>query len=253
MDGMLVGQEATPEAARVLRGARRVVAFTGAGVSAESGVPTFRGTGGLWEGHRVEQVATPEAFAADPLLVWRFYEQRRINLHRCRPNPAHEVLARWQERFSSFVLTTQNVDGLHEDAGSREVLHLHGSIWRVRCLVCGAEREDRTAPFPSLPPRCSCGGLLRPAVVWFGEALPIEVLETSMTACERCDVLLVVGTSAVVYPAAGLVEVAAWAGATVIEVNPQPSALASLAQVALRGPAGVLLPQLEAALAAEGG
>ncbi len=245
-------EESVIKAAAVLRGAERVVAFTGAGVSAESGVPTFRGAGGLWEGRPVEQVATPEAFAADPLMVWRFYEQRRINLASRRPNAAHEVLARWQERFASFVLTTQNVDGLHEDAGSRGVLHLHGSIWRVRCLSCSGEREDRTAPFPVLPPRCSCGGMLRPAVVWFGEALPTEVLENSMAACERCDVLLVVGTSAVVYPAAGLVEVASWAGATVIEVNPQPSALASLAQVALRGPAGELLPRLETALAAGG-
>lgn len=245
-------EESVIKAAAVLEGAERVVAFTGAGVSAESGVPTFRGAGGLWEGHPVEQVATPEAFAADPLMVWRFYEQRRINLASKRPNPAHEVLARWQTRFASFVLTTQNVDGLHEDAGSRGVLHLHGSIWRVRCLGCGGEREDRTAPFPAVPPRCSCGGLLRPAVVWFGEALPVDVLEASMAACERCDVLLVVGTSAVVYPAAGLVEVASWAGATVIEVNPQPSALASLAHVALRGPAGELLPRLDAALAVGG-
>ncbi len=250
----MIGQEeAIARAAAVLQKAHRVVAFTGAGVSAESGVPTFRGAGGLWEGHPVEQVATPEAFAADPLMVWRFYEQRRINLATKRPNPAHHVLARWQDRFPSFLLTTQNVDSLHEDAGSRGVLHLHGSIWRVRCLACGEEREDRTAPFPSLPPRCRCGGKLRPAVVWFGEALPADVLEASIAACERCDVLLVVGTSAVVYPAAGLVEVASWAGARIIEVNPQPSALASLAQVALRGPAGELLPRLEAALAAGDG
>ncbi len=252
MDAVTGQHEAILKAAAVLQKVQRVVAFTGAGVSAESGVPTFRGAGGLWEGHPVEQVATPEAFAADPLMVWRFYEQRRINLATKRPNPAHLVLARWQERFPSFLLTTQNVDSLHEDAGSRGVLHLHGSIWRVRCLACGNEREDRTAPFPSLPPRCRCGGMLRPAVVWFGEALPADVLEASMAACERCEVLLVVGTSAVVYPAAGLVEVASWAGATVIEVNPQPSALASLAQVALRGPAGELLPRLEAALAAGG-
>jgi|YNPBryunderm2012_1023409.scaffolds.fasta_scaffold07125_4 NAD-dependent deacetylase len=249
----MVGQEeAIARAAAVLKKATRVVAFTGAGVSAESGVPTFRGAGGLWEGHPVEQVATPEAFAADPLMVWRFYEQRRINLASKRPNPAHQVLARWQQRFASFVLTTQNVDSLHEDAGSMGVLHLHGSIWRVRCLACHGEWEDRTAPFPSLPPRCPCGGMLRPAVVWFGEALPADVLEASVAACEGCEVLLVVGTSAVVYPAAGLVEVASWAGATVIEVNPQPSALASLAEVALRGPAGELLPRLDAALAAGG-
>lgn len=225
-----------------------MVAFTGAGVSAESGVPTFRGAGGLWEGHPVEQVATPEAFAANPEMVWRFYQQRRLNLASKRPNPAHQVLARWQERFASFVLATQNVDGLHEEAGSRGVLHLHGSIWRVRCLACGEEREDRTVPFPHLPPRCWCGGMLRPAVVWFGESLPEEVFEAALGAAARCDVLVVVGTSAVVYPAASLVEVAAEAGAAVIEVNPQASALAFLAQVALRGPAGELLPKVDEAL-----
>lgn len=246
----MADQDSITRAADLLARASRVVAFTGAGVSAESGVPTFRGAGGLWEGHPVEQVATPEAFAADPLMVWRFYDQRRVNLAPRRPNPAHQVLAGWQERFASFVLATQNVDSLHEDAGSRGVLHLHGSIWRVRCCRCEVEREDRTAPFPTLPPRCPCGGLLRPAVVWFGEPLPEDVLETAMVAAERCEVLLVVGTSAVVYPAAGLVEVAAGAGAAVIEVNPQASALAWLANVALRGPAGEMLPRLEEALGA---
>lgn len=245
---MTSGEREFEHAAELLARAQRVVAFTGAGISAESGVPTFRGAGGLWEGHPVEQVATPEAFAADPLMVWRFYQQRRVNLASKRPNPAHYVLAHWQERFPSFVLATQNVDSLHEDAGSREVLHLHGSIWRVRCQGCGTEREDRTAPFPVLPPCCPCGGMLRPAVVWFGEPLPTDILEAAMTAAERCQVLLVVGTSAMVYPAAGLVEVAAWAGAAVIEVNPQASALASLAEVALRGPAGEVLPRLAEAL-----
>lgn len=244
-------QDSITRAAELLASASRVVAFTGAGISAESGVPTFRGAGGLWEGHPVERVATPEAFAADPLMVWRFYDQRRVNLAPKRPNPGHQVLARWQEQFPSFVLATQNVDSLHEDAGSRGVLHLHGSIWRVRCLACGDEREDRTAPYPQLPPRCPCGGMLRPAVVWFGEPLPMEVLETAMVAAERCEVLLVVGTSAVVYPAAGLVEVAASAGASVVEVNPQASALAWLATVALRGPSGEVLPRLEAALAGQ--
>ncbi len=226
------------------------MAFTGAGVSAESGVPTFRGAGGLWEGHPIEDVATPQGFAADPHKVWRFYEERRCNLARCRPNPAHEVLARWQERFPTYTLVTQNVDALHEDAGARCVLHLHGSIWTVRCTGCGCERLERTVPLPEVPPRCpACGGLERPGVVWFGEVLPEDVLRAATRAAAKADALVVVGTAAVVYPAAGLVQTASAAGAVVIEVNPEASALAHLADVELRGPAGRLLPQLDALLA----
>jgi NAD-dependent deacetylase len=237
-------------AAALLRRARRVVAFTGAGVSAESGVPTFRGAGGLWEGRPIEQVATPQGFAADPVLVWQFYEQRRCNLARCRPNPAHHVLAAWQRRFSSYALVTQNVDGLHEEAGSRDVLHVHGSIWTVRCTGCERERLEPAAPLPEVPPRCpACGAMERPGVVWFGEMLPEGVLRAASSAASRADVMVVVGTSAVVYPAAGLVQIAASAGAAVVEVNPEASALAHLADIELRGPAGELLPRLEASLA----
>lgn len=238
-------------AARALGPASRVMAFTGAGVSAESGVATFRGAGGMWEGQPVEEVATPEAFRRDPLHVWRFYEARRTQARTVRPNPAHETLATWQARFPTWTLATQNVDGLHQAAGSRDVLELHGGLWRVRCCACGRRREDRTVPLPELPPRCAaCGGIERPDIVWFGEMLPRDVLEAASLAARDCQVLLVVGTSAVVYPAAGLVEIAASAGATVIEVNPQASALAHLADVVLRGPAGELLPRVAAALAA---
>jgi NAD-dependent deacetylase len=237
-------------AAERLRWASRVVAFTGAGVSAESGVPTFRGAGGLWEGRPIEEVATPQGFEREPLKVWRFYEERRCNLSRCRPNPAHEVLARWQERFPAYTLVTQNVDSLHEDAGARGVLHLHGSIWTVRCTSCGAERVERSTPLPELPPRCPrCGAMERPGVVWFGEHLPEDVMRAASRAAGAAEVLVVVGTTAVVYPAAGLVQTAAASGATVIEVNPEASALAHLAEVELRGPAGLLLPQLDALLA----
>ncbi len=244
-----MSQEGVGQAAEILRSAARVVAFTGAGVSAESGVPTFRGAGGLWEGQRIEAVASPEGFAADPAHVWGFYDQRRTNLTRVRPNPAHRVLASWQERFPRYTLITQNVDGLHQGAGSRSVVELHGSIWRVRCLGCGREREDRTAPLPALPPRCAaCGALERPGVVWFGETLPVEAFLAAEVAAKGCDVLVVVGTSAVVYPAAGLVGIASAVGARVIEVNPEASALAHLADVTLRGPAGEMLPLVDALL-----
>ncbi len=241
--------EDVARAAEILRSARRVVAFTGAGVSAESGVPTFRGPGGLWEGRPVEEVATPGAFRADPATVWRFYEERRCRLATVQPNPAHRVLASWEDRFPSYTLATQNVDGLHRAAGARCVLELHGSLWGVRCTACGGEREDRAVPLPELPPRCPlCGGMERPAVVWFGEALPAAVIAEAQAAAETCDALVVVGTSAVVYPAAGLVRIAAAAGARVIEVNPAASALAHLADVTLRGPAGTLLPAVDARL-----
>jgi NAD-dependent deacetylase len=242
-------EQGIAQAAEILRSAQRVVAFTGAGVSAESGVPTFRGAGGLWEGHPVEELASPHGFYADPVKVWRFYEERRRNLAHVRPNPAHRVLARWHDHFPRYTIVTQNVDGLHQDAGARGVLELHGSIWHVRCLGCGRDREERTVPLPQVPPLCSeCGAMERPAVVWYGEFLPEMVMAASFAAIERCEVLVVVGTSAVVYPAAGFVQVAATAGAKVIEVNPEASRMAHLADVALRGPAGELLPLLDARL-----
>ncbi len=245
-----MNSESVSEAAALLRGARRVVAFTGAGVSAESGIATFRGAGGLWEGVPVEEVASPEGFRADPIKVWRFYEERRRNVARVRPNPAHLTLARWQDRFETYTLATQNVDGLHQAAGARGVLELHGSLWRVRCTACGRERAELVVPLPELPPRCAtCGAMERPAVVWFGEYLPLPVLEAAQAAVEACEVLVVVGTSAVVYPAAGLVAVAAEAGARVIEVNPEASALAHLADVTLRAPAGEALPLVDARMA----
>jgi len=237
------------EAVRLLHSAARVAVLTGAGVSAESGVPTFRGAGGLWEGRRVEELASPGAFAADPATVWRFYEGRRRALAGVGPNPAHVVLARWQDRFPTYTLVTQNVDGLHQAAGSRGVLELHGSIWRVRCTSCGREREERTVPLPELPPRCpACGSPERPGVVWFGEELPRDVVDAAVGSVEGCEVLVVVGTSAVVFPAAGLVDVAVTAGARVVEVNPEESAQAHLADVAVRGRAGEVLPLVDARL-----
>lgn len=242
--------EQVARAADVLGAATRVVVLTGAGVSAESGVATFRGAGGLWEGSPVSRVATPEAFAADPGRVWRFYESRRRQLAGVRPNPGHEVLARWQDRFFPFTLVTQNVDGLHQAAGSRRVLELHGSIWRIACTGCGRLREDRSVPLAHVPPRCvHCGGLERPDIVWFGEVLPADILSEAAAAARRCDVLIAIGTSAVVFPAAGLLHEAAAAGAQIIEVNPEESALAALAAVAVRAPSGVAVPLVDAALA----
>jgi NAD-dependent deacetylase len=232
------------EAAARLRAARSVLALTGAGVSAESGVPTFRGPEGLWREFRPEHLATPEAFARDPKLVWEWYAWRRECVAACRPNAAHLALAALDAAVPSFLLATQNVDGLHALAGSRRMVELHGSLWRLRCTGCGTVTDDRRPSLPELPPRCPCGALLRPDVVWFGESLPAAALERAFAAASEADVVLVVGTSALVYPAAALPHTAQSAGAFVIEVNPEPTPLSGHADVSLRGRAALVLPAL---------
>ncbi len=224
---------------------RRVAALTGAGISAESGIATFRGSGGLWENHPVEEVATPGGFARDPLLVWRFYDARRRQAASCSPNAGHRALARLEGALGGrFTLATQNVDGLHLLAGSRRVLELHGSLWRVRCTRCGYAGEERTVPLPTLSPRCACGALLRPDIVWFGEALPTEVFEAAAEAAESCDLFLVVGTSGVVEPAASLARLAARSGAKVWEVNPEATPLTPFCDRSVRSGAGAVLDEL---------
>ena len=221
-----------------------MVVLTGAGISAESGVPTFRGQGGLWKQFRAEDLATPEAFARDPRLVWEWYDSRRAALAQVAPNAGHRALAELEARKPRFTLVTQNVDGLHDRAGSRNVLKLHGDIWTLRCLRCGRERRDERTPLPELPPSCECGGMLRPGVVWFGEPLPVEAWERAQKATREAEVLLVVGTSATVYPAAGLIPLATSAGARVIECNVEETPFSSGLDRSLRGRAGELLPQL---------
>lgn len=227
-----------------LKQARSVAVLTGAGVSAESGVPTFRGNGGLWKQHRAEALATPEAFARDPKLVWEWYDWRRGVLTQAQPNPGHRALVEMEKRLPAFTLITQNVDGLHELAGSRNVLRLHGSIWMLRCLACGDEHENRQTPFAEIPPRCQCGGMLRPGVVWFGEALPPRVWEAAEAAARAADLFLVIGTSAVVYPAAGLAHIAKSSGARVVEINVAETALSREIDEFWQGASGELLPQL---------
>ena len=224
--------------------ARRVAVLTGAGVSAESGVPTFRGADGLWRRHRAEDLATPEAFQRDPKLVWEWYDWRRQLVARCEPNPAHQAIAHLERQFPEFLLITQNVDGLHPRAGSVRMVELHGSLWRVRCLAEGKTTEHLEVPLPSLPPRCGCGGLLRPDVVWFGEPLPEQALQRAFRAAETSDVFLVVGTSAVVQPAASLPAIARRHGAYVVEVNLEPTDLSSRADESHHGKAGEILPRL---------
>ncbi|MBN1138640.1 MAG: NAD-dependent deacylase [Anaerolineae bacterium] len=228
--------------------ARSVAVLTGAGVSAESGAPTFRGEDGLWRNYRAEDLATPGAFYRDPRLVWEWYDWRRSLIAGCRPNAAHHTLAQMERRFDDWTLITQNVDGLHQMAGSRNVVELHGNIWRMRCTrECQAPWEDRTVPLLTssriLPTCTRCGGLARPDVVWFGESLPGDALAAALAAAQRCQVMLVVGTSTVVQPAASLPLVALRQGAYVVEINPQPTPLSDAVDEVIREPAALALPR----------
>jgi NAD-dependent protein deacetylase/lipoamidase len=231
------------KAARALRDARFVAVLTGAGVSAESGVPTFRDAqSGLWAKYDPRELATPEAFARNPKLVWDWYAQRRAMVAKVEPNPAHAAIAELEQRVPGFLLATQNVDGLHRRAGSRKLVELHGNILRVRCAACGVHASEWSH---DRPPRCQlCDAYLRPDVVWFNELLPEDAQSAAADAAARCDVYIVAGTSAEVYPAAALPYAALRNGACVIEVNPATTPLTSSATIALHGKAGDLLPRL---------
>ncbi|HEX9944410.1 MAG TPA: NAD-dependent deacylase [Thermoanaerobaculia bacterium] len=242
--------ELSEEIRERVRSAQRVVVFSGAGVSRESGLDTFRGGGGLWERMRPEELATPEAFRADPGKVWRWYAWRYGKAAEASPNPAHQAIARLEAVFPSYIVVTQNVDGLHQRAGSRSLLELHGTITRAFCHRCRRDRDmgEAIAESPEEPPVCSCGGRFRPAVVWFGEALPEQALVQAYEEATFCDLFLSVGTSATVYPAAGLIELAHQAGACLIEVNPEPTPFSGLMDLRLAAPAGEALPALTRAM-----
>jgi NAD-dependent deacetylase len=224
--------------------ARRIAILTGAGISAESGLATFRDSGGLWEDHRVEDVATPEAFVRDPEFVWRFYNARRKAGAEAAPNPGHLALAQFERQGKKVVILTQNVDGLHQRAGSSKVVELHGSLWRARCTECRRAFADLPVELPPLPHCAACQGLLRPDIVWFGEALAPKDLGAAAEALRECDLFLVVGTSAQVQPAASFAFAAVERGIGVVEVNKEPTALSRLVTVSLQGPAGEILPAL---------
>jgi NAD-dependent deacetylase len=237
--------------ARRLATAGRVTVMTGAGVSAASGVPTFRGKDGLWRQFRPEDLATPEAFRRDPRLVWEWYDWRRQLIARCQPNRTHEVLAAWARQRPDWTVVTQNVDGLHERAGLEGIVRLHGSIWLLECWSnCGARPwRDDTVPLPELPPRCPhCGGLARPGVVWFGEPLdPRDVAAAERAA--RCDVFIAAGTSALVYPAAGYLDAAAAQSAFTVEINPDATPASGRVDLQIPEPAEVAFDRLGRELA----
>ena len=232
-----------------IRAAERVVVLTGAGLSAESGVPVFRGTGGLWRQFRPEQLATPEAFQRQPELVWEWYAWRRARIAEAEPNAGHVTIARWQQQRSGITLLTQNVDGLHRRAGSPSLVELHGNLWRVRCQAgCGVAMIDEPTSAPRTVFRCTCGAWLRPDVVWFGEPLDGDTIDTAIAAAEAADLVLVVGTSAVVHPVAALPHIARRRRARIVEINVDETPLTREAHAVLRGRAGDVLPALEQAL-----
>ena len=242
MDNNPVIPEALIEA---LRSSRHICVLTGSGISAESGVPTFReAQTGLWERFDPHELATPEAFLTDPVLIWNWYRWRRDLVAKVKPNSGHRALVDLQAQVRDFTLITQNVDGLHQRAGSQNVIEFHGNLFEDRCFVedCVVMEEyDASATVPTCP---ACGSNLRPGVVWFGEAIPQNALQDSMTAASSCDLFLSIGTSSLVWPAAGLADTARAAGATIVEVNPDTTPLSNATDFQLNGNAGTILPEL---------
>jgi NAD-dependent deacetylase len=241
---MMIAMEFSENVIAAFDAAEKIVVLTGAGISAESGVPTFRGADGLWKRYRAEELATPAAFEANPQLVWEWYDWRRGIIGKAEPNAGHHAIAEMEQLFPHFSLITQNVDGLHRRAGNSKIIEIHGNLWQVRCIREGQVRDDFRWPLPVIPPRCECGALLRPHVVWFGEALDYHDLAEASHQIEQCGLLLVVGTSAVVQPVASFPLMAKQSGAIVIEVNMDPTPLSLSADFAFHGKAGEILPAL---------
>ncbi len=242
MDKELAIPEALIDA---LRSSRHVCVLTGSGISAESGVPTFReAQTGLWEKFDPHELATPEAFLRDPELIWKWYRWRRDLVAKVDPNAGHRALVDLQAQVNEFTLITQNVDGLHQRAGSKNVIEFHGNLFEDRCVVEGCvvtDARDHSSDVPSCP---ACGGNLRPGVVWFGEAIPEKALNEAMSAASNCDLFFSIGTSSLVWPAAGLADTAREAGATIVEVNPNATPLSNTSNFGLSGNAGIVLPEL---------
>ncbi len=225
-----------------LKDAKRIVFVTGAGISQESGIPTFRGTDGLWRKYDPMKLATIDAFYDDPKLVWEWYEDRRKNILAAKPNPGHQAIAEL-EKYKDVVVLTQNIDGLHQRAGSTKVLELHGSIIRIKCTVCDF-KGDIESRFDELPPKCKCGNILRPDVVWFGESLPQDIWQEAIIQANSCDMMIIAGTSLVVSPANTLPIYARQNNAILIEVNPEETVMSQDMQLSLKTTSANALPEL---------
>lgn len=232
------------KARKLLTSAKYLVILAGAGLSQESGIPTFRGADGLWRQFRAEELATPYAFQRNPELVWEWYCWRRGIIARAEPNLAHYAIVELEKRYEQFMLITQNVDGLHREAGSKKFIEIHGCIWESRCVDCHYVIEDRETDHTKIQPCKKCGGRIRPNVVWFGEAIPDMNLRKSIYSAQNCDLMLVVGTSGYVQPAASFPFHAKQNNAKVIDVNIEPTPISEIADVFLQGKAGEILPEL---------
>lgn len=240
-------QERIKKARDAIEQAAKIMVFTGAGISKESGVPTFREAGGLWEEFKAEDFATPEAFQRHPAKVWEWYRFRRNLAREVKPNPAHYAVTRLEEAHEDFLVATQNIDNLHTRAGSKNVVELHGNIMHSYCMRCGHLADESKGELPGEIPTCpceGCGGIMRPKVVWFGEQLDPRDLERSFLFATTCDCCIVIGTSGFVYPAAQIPFLARRNDATIIDINPEPSAITPIADYFLQGPAGEVMPQL---------
>lgn len=224
--------------------AKSLLVITGAGISAESGIPTFRGADGLWKNYRAEELATLDAFERDPETVWQWYDWRRSIIGKAEPNPGHLAIKELEDMFESFLLITQNVDGLHSRSGVKNIVEIHGNLWRVRCTREGKVSMLMDIPLKSIPPKCDCGAVLRPDVVWFGESIPSYALDLSFNILEQCDTLIVVGTSGVVYPVASFPQTVKDNGGYVVEVNVEPTPISAIADASLYGNSGDILPMV---------
>ncbi|UCD93773.1 MAG: NAD-dependent deacylase [Candidatus Zixiibacteriota bacterium] len=236
--------EISPELQKVLKSARKVAVLTGAGISAESGVPTFRGEEGLWSKFRAEELATVDAFMRNPELVWEWYMHRRQLMSTVKPNPAHAALVEMEKLYDDFTLITQNIDGLHRQAGSKNILELHGNISLNKCFACGRPFTEDIDLESNQLPACECGGKIRPDVVWFGELLPPDALNRAFDASARAELFLSVGTSAVVHPAASIPLTAKSNGAFLVEVNLEPTPITEFTDWAFHGKAGEIMPAI---------
>lgn len=221
-----------------------LLVITGAGISAESGIPTFRGNDGLWQNYRAEDLATPWAFERNPEVVWRWYDWRRGIIGRAELNPGHLAIKQLEGLYDDFFLITQNVDGLHGRTGIKNMVEIHGNLWRARCTKDGRTSMLMDVPLKSIPPTCECGNILRPDVVWFGESIPSDWLQKSYDVIDMCDTLIVAGTSGVVYPVASFPQSVKERGGCVIEINIEPTPISSIADISLFGKSGDLLPIL---------
>lgn len=238
-------EKETAKAYELIREAEKVAVLTGAGISAESGIPTYRGTEGLWRNRSPQDLASAEAFSKDPKLVWEWYDSRRAVMKDARPNPGHLAITALERKKRDFTLITQNIDGLHLVAGTRNVIELHGSIWEIRCVECSRVEKNYLVPLPELPPACgTCGKPMRPNTVWFGEMIPMEKIDRSLLAIEECDLLLIVGTSGVVEPAASMGLIAKKSEKPVVEINLKVTPGTGLYDASVIGKSGEVLPLL---------